>query len=324
MTPLVDRVVVNSTFLQQDHAAWVPMNAATIGVCANGVAFDALASDATAAARCRIRRMFSIPEDAVVIVNVGRFSPEKGQLSLVDANRRLLPRSPRPIVWLLCGDGHTLADVQAAAAAQSMTNVVFTGRTTVVADILAASDVFVMPSDYEGMPNAMMEAMAAGLPCVSTARSGIRDVARDGIEALYVEPGDVATLVEHLVSLIADTDRRERMGLAAKSRIRQFDVTRFVRCFEEQLDGLASAQPSPRSTGRVELMCGIFGSIALGRPITPHDVARSGRARRCWRIAGLMATVSSRKGRCALAIAGCRSSTLAAAPSRCGAPTGAD
>ena len=128
-----------------------------------------------------------------------------------------------------------------------MTNVVFAGRTNAVADILAASDVFVMPSDFEGMPNAMMEAMAAGLPCVSTTRSGVRDVARDGIEALYYEPGDVTTLVEHLVSLIADTDRAGAMGLAAKSRIREFDVTRFVRCFEDQLDGLASAHTEPRA-----------------------------------------------------------------------------
>jgi glycosyltransferase involved in cell wall biosynthesis len=246
MTPLVDRVIVNSTFLQQDHAAWVPMDAAAIGVCANGVALDVLADDAAAAARCRIRRAFSIPDHAVVITNVGRFSAEKGQLSLIEANR-LLSRSPRPIVWLLCGDGATLGDVQAAAAAQSMTNFVFTGRTTGVAEILAASDLFVMPSDFEGMPNAMMEAMAAGLPCVSTTQSGARDVARPGVEALYYEPGDIASLVEHLGSLIADTERARSMGSAAKSRIREFDVPRFVRCFETVLDDLPSPHPEPRA-----------------------------------------------------------------------------
>ncbi len=176
----------------------------------------------------------------MVICNVGRFSAEKGQLSLLDANRALCARTRRPVVWLLCGDGATLAEARQRAAAQSMTNVIFTGRTTAVREMLTASDVFVMPSDYEGMPNAMMEAMVAGLPCVSTSRSGITDVARDGLEALYYEPGETARLVEHLQHLAENPARAHALGVAARSRIAQFDVVSQVNSFEAILDGVRS------------------------------------------------------------------------------------
>lgn len=243
MTPLVDRIAANSTFLQRDHAAWISLDPQRIAVCANGVALAPLPAAEAAEARRGIRQCHGIPDDAMVICNVGRFSAEKGQLSLLDANRALCARTRRPVVWLLCGDGATLDEARAAAAAQSMTNVIFAGRTSAVREMLAASDVFVMPSDYEGMPNAMMEAMVAGLPCVSTSRSGITDVARDGIEAMYYEPGDTALLVEHLYNLAENPSRAQAMGLAARSRIGEFDVVRQVGCFEAILDGLASPSP---------------------------------------------------------------------------------
>jgi glycosyltransferase involved in cell wall biosynthesis len=98
----------------------------------------------------------------------------------------------------------------------------------------------VMPSDYEGMPNAMMEAMAAGLPCVSTSRSGARDVARDQREALYYEPHDTAALVEHLVGLLNDPTRARALGAAAQLRIQEFAVSRFVERFEALLDEITT------------------------------------------------------------------------------------
>ena len=92
----------------------------------------------------------------------------------VEANEQLRARrdSLPAFVWPLCGDGPTLDGVRAAAEAHGATNLVFAGRTSEVREVLSASDIFVMPSDFEGMPNAMMEAMVAGLPCVSTRISG--------------------------------------------------------------------------------------------------------------------------------------------------------
>jgi glycosyltransferase involved in cell wall biosynthesis len=240
MTPLVSKVIVNSTFLRSDHAQWVGMPEEGIDVCANGIAVDRAADADRAGARKQFRDRLGVDERTVLITNVGRFSPEKGQLSLIDAQQRMAASGLPPFAWLLCGDGPTLPLMQAEAARLGITNMFFPGRMPDVRSVLAASDVFVMPSDFEGMPNAMMEAMAAGLPCVSTTRSGIRDVARDGIEALYYEPGDTATLARELSTLVADPSRARALGAAAAERITAFDVPRFVECFNHILDALPS------------------------------------------------------------------------------------
>jgi glycosyltransferase involved in cell wall biosynthesis len=235
MSGLVDRIIVNSTFLQRDHAAWLESDEQRIAVCANGIEVEAVRVCEPAVTRARLRRHFGIADDAIVISNVGRFSAEKGQRSLIDANRHLLDRTSAPVMWLLGGDGPTLASVQSAASEQGMSNIVFVGRTDAVGDILAASDIFVMPSDYEGMPTAMMEAMAAGLPCVSTRLSGATDIARDGVDALFFDAGDAAALAGHLLRLIENPSWAHELGERAAARAREFDVTRFVRHFDRLL-----------------------------------------------------------------------------------------
>jgi glycosyltransferase involved in cell wall biosynthesis len=85
------------------------------------------------------------------------------------------------------------------------------------------------------MPNAMMEAMAVGLPCVSTTRSGIRDVARDGTDALYVVPGDAAALAARVQWLVQHPQLAAAIGQSAAQRVREFSVARLVSCFEDTL-----------------------------------------------------------------------------------------
>lgn len=233
----VSAVIANSTLLRRDHAAWAGMNAADIDVCANGIDVPARSAAESAAARAAIRAQYNIADDAVVIINVGRFSREKGQFSLVEANRLLVNRgAPRPFVWLLCGDGPTLEYVRARAEGHGLSNMIFAGRTLAVRDMLDASDIFVMPSDYEGMPNAMMEAMAAGLPCISANVSGALDVARSEQEALYYDPGDALQLARHLLRWLSDPAEARRFGEAAARRIAEFSVPRFVAEFEAALE----------------------------------------------------------------------------------------
>jgi glycosyltransferase involved in cell wall biosynthesis len=246
MMPNVSLVAVNSTLLRDDHAEWVGMNPAKIAVCANGIDIEPFDAVQAAGARLRVRKELGIPDDAIVIINVGRFSGEKGQHSLIYANRLLLARGiPRKFTWLLCGDGPTMAEVQGIADGYGMTNIKFLGRTTAVRDMLAASDIFVMPSDFEGMPNAMLEGMSAGLPCVSTRRSGALDVARDGLEAFYYEARDAVTLARHLLRLLEDPAAARQRGDAAAARVKEFPIARFVRAFESALDTvLATAGPN--------------------------------------------------------------------------------
>jgi glycosyltransferase involved in cell wall biosynthesis len=253
MTPHVAALITNSTLLQADHARWVGIAPDAITVCPNGIDVAPLTDTEIAERRRSIRAGLGIAEEACVVTNVGRFSAEKGQLSVVSVNERLSRDYPEAqLTWLLCGDGPTLNHVRAQADALGMTNIRFVGRTTTVQEYLCASDIFLMPSDFEGMPNAMMEAMAYGLPCVSTSRSGALDVARDQIEALYYEPGDLKAMERHLRRLIEDRDEARAIGARAQARMREFSVAAFVARFEDVLQKAAPTR-TPAAPARVGL-----------------------------------------------------------------------
>ncbi len=239
MQPYLSGVITNSTLLRDDYAAWLGISAGEIQVCPNGVRSRVETRD-RAGARARIRQQFDIPSDALVLCNIGRFSPEKGQLLLMRANERLLARyGELAPVWLLCGDGPLLPEVRRFAEERGMGNVRLAGRIDDVDAFLAASDVFVMPSDFEGMPNAMMEAMAHGLACVSTDRTGALDIARQGVEALYCATGASEALAAQVSTLVDSVSERERLGANARERIRQFTVERVTQTFNEYLLAIA-------------------------------------------------------------------------------------
>jgi glycosyltransferase involved in cell wall biosynthesis len=246
MVSSLSGIVVNSTVLQQDYADWLGIDPARITPCPNGI--DAAVIDAADRARQRtqIRERFNIPDEALLIVNVGRFSAEKGQMTILAANDILMHRFPAGgFWWLLCGDGALLPDAKARAAATDANNVVFAGRTNEVPAVLAAADVFVMASDFEGMPNAMMEAMAAGLACVSTNRTGALDIARDGIEALYCNVGAANELADHLSTLITDPERRQQLAAAAAQRMQEFTIDKMTHRYNALLHRLTGAPATP-------------------------------------------------------------------------------
>jgi glycosyltransferase involved in cell wall biosynthesis len=90
--------------------------------------------------------------------------------------------------------------------------------------LLAASDVFVLPSHREGMPMAMLEAMANGLPLIVSAVGGIPDVVTDGVEGSLIAPADIPQLSRALSAMITDPDRRWELGRHARERAAQFEV----------------------------------------------------------------------------------------------------
>jgi glycosyltransferase involved in cell wall biosynthesis len=245
MHPLVSRIIVNSTVLQKDYAEWLGIDPARITPCPNGIDPHVLEAAERARKGAQIREHFGIPDDALLIVNVGRFSAEKGQFTILAANEILMSRFPAGgFWWLLCGDGVLLPQAKTRAESGGSQNVVFAGRTNEVPAVLAAADVFVMASDLEGMPNAMMEAMTFGLPCVSTNVTGARDIARDGVEALYCPPGDGAALADRIETLLRDPGKARALGEASARRIREFSVARSREAFDRAFAPLLRL-PSP-------------------------------------------------------------------------------
>ncbi|MBI2266892.1 MAG: glycosyltransferase [Armatimonadetes bacterium] len=233
--PFLDGIIVNSTILQEDYSRWLGISKEGINVCPNGIDPQSLSDDNKRRYRKEIRESLGIPDSAIVVINVGRFSEEKGQMMLASAFKAV-QESRGTLYCLFCGDGPTKGKVEDYVSGNKVPNALFVGRVQDAPRYLCASDIFVMPSNIEGMPNAMMEAMTYGLPCISTNLTGALDIAREGVEALYADVGSVKQLAEKLSYLIDRPEERRRLGQNARSRIKYFSIAEMIRTFERQLE----------------------------------------------------------------------------------------
>jgi glycosyltransferase involved in cell wall biosynthesis len=143
------------------------------------------------------------------IVMVARFVAQKNQALLIQA----LTRIGSPLILTLVGDGPLRQQAeQVAAACPAHIQVEFLGERQDVAEILAASNLFVLSTNWEGFPISILEAMRAGLPVIATDVDGVREAIADGDNGLLVRVRDLDSLVEAIRTLIADAALRERMG----------------------------------------------------------------------------------------------------------------
>ncbi len=169
------------------------------------------------AARQRIRAELGCPAEAVVVVIVSRLVRHKGHPELLDAMRDV----PGAELWVV---GERLAsdhgaDMEAALAGSGLgPRLRRLGYRADVADVLAAADIFALPSHFEGLPMSVIEAMLTGLPVVATSIRGPREQVVDGETGLLVPPGTVAPLAEALRRLAGDAGLRARMGEAGRAR----------------------------------------------------------------------------------------------------------
>jgi glycosyltransferase involved in cell wall biosynthesis len=124
-----------------------------------------------------------------------------------------------PVTLTICGEGPEGPELAALADRLGVADAVyFPGVVEDVAPRLALAEVFVLPSRYEGMPFALLEAMAAGLPVVASAVPGNTNVVRDGLDGLLVPPEDPAALAAAITRLLREPDLAARLGPAARGR----------------------------------------------------------------------------------------------------------
>ena len=168
--------------------------------------------------RLAMRRDLDIPSDADVVIVVAKLTEQKGHGVLLQAMSPLMDSRPG-LHLLLVGDGPLNDDLRAQAARlPAGGRVRFLGVRPDVRALLAASDLFVLPSLWEGLPMALLEAMAADVPVVATAVSGTRDVVVDGVSGALVPAGEVEPLRLAIERLI--TDRKSAVGMALEARKR--------------------------------------------------------------------------------------------------------
>ena len=169
------------------------------------------------AARTRIRTDLEVDADRVVIITVSRLVRHKGYPELFAAMRDV----PGAELWVV---GERLStdrgeDMDALLAAASATGRVRRlGYRTDVAALLAAADIFALPSHFEGLPMSIIEAMLTGLPVVATAIRGPREQVVDGRTGLLVPPATIVPLAAALNRLVAEPSLRAAMGAAGRAR----------------------------------------------------------------------------------------------------------
>ena len=175
-----------------------------------------------------LRRKLGLPQDGPVVVYTGRLVRYKGLLPLLEAWIKVLKvQGSQPLHLVLVGSGshdvhncdRELRDfVKGNALSDSVT---FTGDVNGVAPYLQAADIFAFPTENEAFGISLIEAMACGLPSVSTDVGGVKDIVRHESNALVFEAGDADALAEALGRLIESEDLRRELGAGALETVRQ-------------------------------------------------------------------------------------------------------
>ena len=183
----------------------------------NGVDTDRYGAPVDGAA---VRARLGLPAGRLVTV-VAKLMEQKGHRVLLDALPGVVERHP-DLQVALAGEGPLRDEIARQAAALGLAaRVHFVGNRSDVADLLAASDLFLLPSLWEGLPMALLEAMASRLPVIATAVSGSRDVVVNDESGLLVPPGDAAALSVAMAELLADPARAARLAEGARTRVEE-------------------------------------------------------------------------------------------------------
>ena len=210
-----------------------------IAVVPNGV------SPAPASAATSLRRELQLEPDARLLVAVGNLYPVKGHAHLIDALALLARRHPT-LHLAISGRGDLRDELRARAGAQGVLDRVhLLGLRGDIPAILAAADVFVLPSLSEGLPLALLEAMFAGCPIVASDVGEVSVALAGGDAGILVPPGDAHALAPAIDGLLQSTDRAKQLGERAARRARaEYHVSRMVERYVvlyEQLTGAGRA-----------------------------------------------------------------------------------
>jgi glycosyltransferase involved in cell wall biosynthesis len=195
----------------------------------------------SALGRERWRSQEGISQHDVVYTCVALLRPQKNHERLLRAFAAGPAKDPRAKL-LLAGAGPLEEGLRQIVADEKLTeNVRFLGLRKDVPAILTASDAFVLASDYEGNPLAMMEAMAAGLPVISTSVGGVPELVTHGKDGLLMAPSDERGLRDALNLFLADPVKRRGMGRAARqSAETKFDLPLMIQAYHLLYESLGS------------------------------------------------------------------------------------
>lgn len=179
--------------------------------------------------RFEVRESLAIGKTNLVITMIGRVNREKGYHDLVEALQRIRDL-PWQALFIGSDEGFLTALRQLINNYNLQDRIQLLGQRNDIPDLLAATDIYVLPSYREGMPRSLIEAQAMALPCVATDIRGCREVVEEDVTGFIVKPGDSEALGRSLRKLLLDSQLRRSMGTAGRQRMqRYFDETEVAR-----------------------------------------------------------------------------------------------
>jgi glycosyltransferase involved in cell wall biosynthesis len=198
-----------------------------------------------------------IPNDAKIVTMVGRLMAQKNYPMFVRVAREAKSLN-MPLHFVAVGTGNMKNELETLAASLGVQDRVhFIGIRNDIPAILRSSDIFLFTTRYEGFPNAILEAMAAGLPVITTNFAGVDELVQDGANGRIVPIDDVPSTIRALRSYLDDPDSARKMALAAQNFVRQeFSMQKMVR----------------RTTALYKAI--LAGECKAGEPANPHVVER--------------------------------------------------
>jgi glycosyltransferase involved in cell wall biosynthesis/GT2 family glycosyltransferase len=198
-----------------------------------------------------VRASLGVRPGEVVIGSVGRAARQKRFDLLLRAFAEVARRRPG-LRLLIAGDGEERPSLERLADDLGVGRAALLGHRADIAELHHAFDLFVQSSDYEGTPNAVLEAMAFETPLVATTAGGTAQLVEDGVHGLLLAPGDASALARRIEKALADPEGRRRRAEAARARVEgelSFDAR--MRKVEAIYDELMATQPTPRTRLRV-------------------------------------------------------------------------
>ena len=212
-----DRVIAVSEDVRRFHAAHTGIPEEKLVTIENGVDIHRFAGLESAGRS--VRKELDIDNAALVFGVVGRLTPPKDHSTFLKAAALILQKAPQAR-FLLVGEGPLRKDLELQAQEIGLGNaLIFTGLRKDIPAVLAAVDVLVFSSLWEGLPVALLEGMAAARPVVATAVGGIPEVVLPDKSAILVPPGDADALAQACLRLSSDSATRHSMGQAGLERV---------------------------------------------------------------------------------------------------------
>ena len=202
----------------------------------SGIELDRFGHPQVPREETRVR--WDIPPNATVIGTVTRLSPQKAPLDFVKSAANVARRYP-DVYFMMVGDGPLRQEVVKVADELGISHrLVLTGLRRDIPELMAAFDIFVLSSLWEGLPRVLPQAMAAGLPIVATAADGSAEAVEDGVNGFLTPPGDPEALSVPILQLLDMPALRTQMGEAGRSRVDEFGAVRMVNQIESLYDEL--------------------------------------------------------------------------------------